>query len=234
MLCAVLHFVADNEGPHAIAESIISRLAPGSMVAISHACSTGADPEVIAGISAAYGRYGLRMIWRDEAAIKDLFTSRVTLLPPPGTAAGGLGDPRLWLRRRFIKTHRCRCEPASGSSPVGPEEPRDEGMADTDRALFARSGRAAAGSLTCTLMARPGEPPPVRHQASSAGTLQRSEQRWWWCGAGEHAVQQGVRRLGGHERWQRERRARLAGAGHRDVAVPGLQEPACAVPRAQA
>jgi len=97
MLCAVLHFVADNEGPHAIAGAIISRLAPGSMVAISHACSTGADPEVTAGISAAYERYGLRMIWRDEAAIKDLFTSRVTLLPPPGTAAGGLGDPRLWL-----------------------------------------------------------------------------------------------------------------------------------------
>lgn len=32
-----------------------------------------------------------------EAAIKDMFTSRVTLLPPPGTAAGRLGDPRLWL-----------------------------------------------------------------------------------------------------------------------------------------
>jgi hypothetical protein len=97
MLCAVLHFVADDEGPHAIAGAIISRLAPGSMVAISHACSTGADSGVIAGISAAYERYGLRMIWRDEAAIKDLFASRVTLLPPPGTAAGGLGDPRLWL-----------------------------------------------------------------------------------------------------------------------------------------
>jgi hypothetical protein len=52
---------------------------------------------VIAGISAAYERYGLRMIWRDEAAIKDLLTGGVTLLPPPGTAAGGLGDPRLWL-----------------------------------------------------------------------------------------------------------------------------------------
>jgi hypothetical protein len=101
MLCAVLHFVAGHEeqgeGAHAIAGAIISRLAPGSMVAISHACSTGADSGVIAGISAAYERYGLRMIWRDEAAIKDLFTSRVTLLPPPGTAAGGLGDPRLWL-----------------------------------------------------------------------------------------------------------------------------------------
>jgi hypothetical protein len=97
LLCAVLHFVADSEGPHAIAGAIISRLAPGSMVAISHACSADADPEVIAGISAAYERYGLRMVWRDEAVIKDLFTSRVTLLPPPGTAAGGLGDPRLWL-----------------------------------------------------------------------------------------------------------------------------------------
>jgi hypothetical protein len=60
MLCAVLHFVADDEGPGAIAGAIISRLAPGSMVAISHACSTGADPEVIAEISAAYERRGLR------------------------------------------------------------------------------------------------------------------------------------------------------------------------------
>jgi S-adenosyl methyltransferase len=96
MLCAVLHFVADHEGPHEIAEAIISRLAPGSAVAISHTCSTGSDPDVIAEISAAYARYGLRLVWRDEEEIKGLFTGRVTLQPPPGTAAGGLGDPRLW------------------------------------------------------------------------------------------------------------------------------------------
>jgi hypothetical protein len=62
MLCAVLHFVADHEveglGPHAIAEAVISRLAPGSLVTISHACCTGADPDVITGISAAYERHG--------------------------------------------------------------------------------------------------------------------------------------------------------------------------------
>jgi hypothetical protein len=100
MLCAVLHFVADHEedgeGAHAIAEAIISRLAPGSLVAISHTCSTGADPGVITGISAAYQRHGLRLVWRDEEEIKDLFTDRVTLQPPPGTLAGGLGDPQLW------------------------------------------------------------------------------------------------------------------------------------------
>jgi hypothetical protein len=102
MLCAVLHFVADHEaegrGPHAIAEAIISRLAPGSLVAISHACSTSADPDVIAGISAAYERHGLRLVWRDEEVIKDLFTGRVALQPPPGAAAGELGDPRSWLQ----------------------------------------------------------------------------------------------------------------------------------------
>ena len=100
LLCAVLHFVEDHEEDgqraQAIAEAIISRLAPGSLVAISHACSTGADPDVIAKISAAYAQYGLRMVWRDEEQIKDLFTGRVALQPPPGAAAGGLGDPRLW------------------------------------------------------------------------------------------------------------------------------------------
>jgi hypothetical protein len=100
MLCAVLHFVADQEedgrGAHAIAEAIISRLVPGSMVAISHACSTGANPDVITEISAAYARQGLRLVWRDEEDIKGLFAGRVVLLPPPGIAAGGLGDPRLW------------------------------------------------------------------------------------------------------------------------------------------
>jgi hypothetical protein len=100
MLCAVLHFVADHEedglGADAIAEAIISRLVPGSMVAISHTCSTGADAGVIAGISAAYERYGLRLVWRDEEQIADLFTERVTLQPPPGTSVAGLGDPRLW------------------------------------------------------------------------------------------------------------------------------------------
>jgi hypothetical protein len=100
MLCAVLHFVADyeadGEGAHVIAEAIISRLVPGSLVAISHACSTGADPDVITEISTAYDQHGLRLVWRDEEEIKDLFTSRVTLQPPPGAPAGGLGDPRLW------------------------------------------------------------------------------------------------------------------------------------------
>jgi S-adenosyl methyltransferase len=100
MFCAVLHFVADHEedgqGAHAIAEAIISRLVPGSLVAISHTCSTGADPGVITEISAAYDRHGLRLVWRDEEEIKDLFTDRLTLQPPPGTTVGGLGDPRLW------------------------------------------------------------------------------------------------------------------------------------------
>jgi hypothetical protein len=100
MLCAVLHFVADHEaygeGAHVIAEAIISRLVPGSLVAISHACSTGADPDVITEISTAYDQHGLRMVWRDEKEITDLFTSGVTLQPPPGALAGGLGDPRLW------------------------------------------------------------------------------------------------------------------------------------------
>ena len=36
----------------------------------------------------------------------------------------------------------------------------------------------------------------------SAGILQRGEQRWWWCGAGEHGAA-GRPPLGGHERWQR-------------------------------
>ena len=91
---------------------------------------------MIAGISAAYERYGLRMIWRDEAAIKDLFTSRVTLLPPPGTAAGRAG--RSASMAAVAGSSRLTGVVASralGSSPVGPEEPRDEGMADTDRAV---------------------------------------------------------------------------------------------------
>jgi hypothetical protein len=96
MLCAVLHFVADDEEADAITEAIISRLVPGSLVAISHTCSTGADPDVIVKISAAYARGGLRLVWRDDREIKALFTDRVTLQPPPGTSVGGLGDPRLW------------------------------------------------------------------------------------------------------------------------------------------
>jgi S-adenosyl methyltransferase len=110
MLCAVLHFVADHEedgqGAHAIAGAIISRLVPGSLVAISHACSTGAEPDAITGISAAYERHGLRLVWRDEEEIKDLFTDRVALQPPPGSGVGGVGDPRLWrLPPRQLRQH---------------------------------------------------------------------------------------------------------------------------------
>jgi S-adenosyl methyltransferase len=121
MLCAVLHFVADHEveslGPHAIAEAVISRLAPGSLVAISHACCTGADPDVITGISAAYERHGLRLVWRDEEAIKDLFTDRVALQAPPpeSWAIRGRG---CWPLRQLRQGHPVR-SPVSLRAGIG-------------------------------------------------------------------------------------------------------------------
>lgn len=68
---------------------------------------------MITAISAAYDRQGLRLVWRDEEEIKDLFTDRVALRPPPGSTVGGLGDPRLWR----LSPHELRQGPPV-NSPV--------------------------------------------------------------------------------------------------------------------
>jgi hypothetical protein len=75
--------------------AVISRLAPGSLVTISHACCTGADPDVITGISAAYERHG-----RPAAGMAGRGSDQRPVHRPggaPGAAAGELGDPRSWL-----------------------------------------------------------------------------------------------------------------------------------------
>jgi S-adenosyl methyltransferase len=97
--------------------AVISRLAPGSLVAISHACCTGADPDVITGISAAYERHGLRLVWRDEEAIKDLFTDRVALQAPPpeSWAIRGRG---CWPLRQLRQGHPVR-SPVSLRAGIG-------------------------------------------------------------------------------------------------------------------
>lgn len=63
---------------------------------LSGSTRTAAAAVIAAGVGQLVDRHGLRLVWRDEEEIKDLFTDRLTLQPPPGTTVGGLGDPRLW------------------------------------------------------------------------------------------------------------------------------------------
>ncbi|WUI01586.1 SAM-dependent methyltransferase [Spirillospora sp. NBC_00431] len=54
LLFAVLHFVTDEQDPAGIVQALTGRIAPGSMVALSHVSSTGVSPETVAAVERVY------------------------------------------------------------------------------------------------------------------------------------------------------------------------------------
>ncbi|AGL18258.1 SAM-dependent methyltransferase [Actinoplanes sp. N902-109] len=65
MLLAILHFIPDEDDPHAIVQRLVSALPPGSYVAISHATSDYLPADVVAEINS--GKHGAgRLRTRDE------------------------------------------------------------------------------------------------------------------------------------------------------------------------
>jgi SAM-dependent methyltransferase len=81
LMMYLLHLIADDEGPQKAVETYRTALAPGSLLAISHA-SADARPEYMARISAIYERANSRFVPRTRAEIAAFFGDFV--LEPPG------------------------------------------------------------------------------------------------------------------------------------------------------
>jgi hypothetical protein len=82
LLIAVLHFVTDANGPHDILRVIRERIAPGSMMAISHLTSDGTPQTVIRMQQEVYANATAPIVFRTTGEIESLF--RDTRLLEPG------------------------------------------------------------------------------------------------------------------------------------------------------
>jgi hypothetical protein len=81
ILCAVLHFVPDEDQPAAILNTLVGALPPGSYVVASHATLEYAE-ETLLGAGKVYERAGLRGALRDTREFADLVFSGLELVPP--------------------------------------------------------------------------------------------------------------------------------------------------------
>jgi SAM-dependent methyltransferase len=81
LMMFLLHLITDEQGPREAVEAYRAALAPGSLLAISHA-SADARPEYMARISAIYERANARFVPRPRDEIAAFFGDFV--LEPPG------------------------------------------------------------------------------------------------------------------------------------------------------
>ncbi|MEY9836721.1 SAM-dependent methyltransferase [Streptacidiphilus sp. EB103A] len=84
VLAAILHFIDDADDPHDIVELLVERLAPGSMLILSHASGDTDDPadaEVADRISSPYSTANAQLHLRSRAEITRFFTG-TNLLDP--------------------------------------------------------------------------------------------------------------------------------------------------------
>jgi hypothetical protein len=81
LLIAVLHFVRDHGEAAGIVAAFTQRLAPGSLVVISHVCSDGADPEAVAKVEQVYAGSTAPGLFRTREQIRNLF-GRLELVEP--------------------------------------------------------------------------------------------------------------------------------------------------------
>jgi S-adenosyl methyltransferase len=81
ILCAVLHFMPDEDQPGPIVKKLMDALPSGSYLVSSHTTAEYA-PENIYGAGKAYERGGLRGALRTADEFADLIFSGLTLVPP--------------------------------------------------------------------------------------------------------------------------------------------------------
>jgi hypothetical protein len=80
LMCAVLHFVSEQDDPARIVRSYVDALCLGSYVGISHATADGRPVDVAAAVQ-LYQRRDIRFAPRSHAAVANLF-SGLDLVPP--------------------------------------------------------------------------------------------------------------------------------------------------------
>ena len=73
LFVAVLHFVTDDHAPGEIVAAFRQRMAPGSMLALSHITSDGTPQAVQRAIQAAYAAATVPAVFRPQSAIEAFF-----------------------------------------------------------------------------------------------------------------------------------------------------------------
>jgi len=77
----VLHFVTDADRPHDILRAVHDRLAPGSMLAISHLTSDGTPDAIIDTVQEVYRHATAPIVFRTATEIELLFGGAPLLEP---------------------------------------------------------------------------------------------------------------------------------------------------------
>ena len=85
----MLHFVTDEEDPAGIVARFRDRVAPGSHLALSAACSDGVDPESAEKVTAAYKNATTPLVPRTRAEIERFFRGFEPVSP-------GLANMAVW------------------------------------------------------------------------------------------------------------------------------------------
>jgi S-adenosyl methyltransferase len=91
LLVALLHFVTQAEDANAIVRAFREAMAPGSLLVLSHATSTGSDPAMVACLESVYAKATSPAVFRSEQQIGHLFEG-LKLVEP------GLVDVQDWPR----------------------------------------------------------------------------------------------------------------------------------------
>ncbi|MFD0328393.1 SAM-dependent methyltransferase [Streptacidiphilus monticola] len=81
VLVAVLHFVSDEEDPQGIVKRLLSALAPGSVLVLSHGTDDTLDRATAAEVAHSYDRAAAHLHLRPKAAVERLFAGTELLEP---------------------------------------------------------------------------------------------------------------------------------------------------------
>ncbi|MEV5568932.1 SAM-dependent methyltransferase [Spirillospora sp. NPDC052269] len=110
LLVAVLHFVADADGPSGLVETLLASVAPGSHLVISHVTDESTTPELRAAIHETYANAPAPLYLRPRTEIEALFGGRPLIAP-------GLVDVQDWRPAERLAPARLRL--LGGVAPVG-------------------------------------------------------------------------------------------------------------------
>jgi hypothetical protein len=95
LMTAVLHFVADGSGPHALVRRYAEAAAPGSYLALSHFTADGMPPAFVQAGQDTYARATERIYPRSRADVLRFFDG-LDLVPPRRGEPGGLTYVGVW------------------------------------------------------------------------------------------------------------------------------------------
>ena len=95
LMTAVLHFVADGSDPWGLVKRYTAALAPGSLLAVSHATADKLPPRSVQGMYATYENANTHIYLRTKDEIRRFFDG-LELLPPYGETVPDITYVGVW------------------------------------------------------------------------------------------------------------------------------------------